>query len=204
MCVPPLAPLRCVLTPSQQWQSRDLHSRYTRLLFLPDAGAQHSKFSTEQTQRDRKSDTDTTWKHLVNFQKTLRVDADQISLIFIKKMSLCAELGLKSTHHSFSEVAIVRDSVITAKCHLATPAVRPCCALKHSRWMLMTKYGANLQRSSSVTDTQPVKSLGYTFCFVFCDHRICNFLTCEQKQHSAGVSERISINGPKEWSQGRC
>ncbi len=51
-----------------------LCSRYARLLFLPDVGAQH-RFSTEQNGCDRKPDTDTL-KHLVNFQnKTHSVNA---------------------------------------------------------------------------------------------------------------------------------
>ncbi len=62
---------------------------------------------------------------------------DQISLNFINRTSSFAEPGLKSTDQRFKEAAFARDSVITTKSHrLATPAVRPCCALERSRWVL--------------------------------------------------------------------
>ncbi len=58
---------------------------------------------------------------------------DHVSLNSINKISLCAELCLRSTDHRFSEAAVTLDSVITVKCHsLATPAVQMCCALKRS------------------------------------------------------------------------
>ena len=44
--------MHCISAPSQLWQSGALRSRYTGLLYLVDAGAQHSnsaEFSIEQT-----------------------------------------------------------------------------------------------------------------------------------------------------------
>ncbi len=75
------------------------------------------QFSTEQIEQDRKSDTDATVKHPVNFQnKTLCVDARiYISLKFVNKTALCTEPGLQSTGQRFLEAVIVRDSVITVK-----------------------------------------------------------------------------------------
>ncbi len=61
-----------------------------------------------------------------------------------------------------SEAAVALDSVITEQLRsLMTPAVQPCCALKHSRWML-TGNGARSksQRSRSLTHAQPVESTG--------------------------------------------
>ncbi len=56
------------------------------------------QFSTEQIERDRKSDTDTALKHTDNFRiKHSMLTPDHISLDFINKLSLCAELGLKLT-----------------------------------------------------------------------------------------------------------
>ena len=48
----PLAPVDCISRLLQLWQSGPFCSRYTRLLFLPEAGARcinSAKFSTEQT-----------------------------------------------------------------------------------------------------------------------------------------------------------
>ncbi len=54
--------------------------------------------STEQIEWDRKLDSDTTLKHLVNFRiKYSALMPDHISLNFINKLSLCAGAGQKST-----------------------------------------------------------------------------------------------------------
>ncbi len=92
------------------------------------------QFSTEQTEQDRKSDADTTLKHPVNFRiKHSVLTPDDVSLNFKSKLSLCAEPDLKWTDQRFSEAAVALDSVITTKSRsLVTPALRLCCALKHS------------------------------------------------------------------------
>ncbi len=73
------------------------------------------QFSTEQIEPDRKSDTDTTLNHPVNFRiKHSVLKPDHISLNFINKPSLCAESGLKSSDQKFSEAAVARDSEMNA------------------------------------------------------------------------------------------
>ncbi len=80
------------------------------------AGCTMQQFSSEQMGQDRKSYTDTTLKHSGKFriQHTV-LTPDHISLIFINKLSLCAEPGLKSTDQRFSEAAVAFDSVMIAK-----------------------------------------------------------------------------------------
>ncbi len=92
------------------------------------------QYSTEQIEQDRKSDTDATLKHLVNFEmKHSLLMPNHISHNFINKLSLCAELGLMSTEQRFSEAAVEPDSLIAVEsCSLTTPAVLLCCTLKCS------------------------------------------------------------------------
>ncbi len=111
------------------------------------------QFSTEQIEWDRKSHTDTTLKHPVNFQniKKSRLMLDCFSPNFI---NMCVRPGLKSIDQRFTEAAVALDPVITAKSHcLRTPAVPPCCALKHSR-LVLTEDRANLQHYSGIPKLQ--------------------------------------------------
>ncbi len=88
----------------------------------------------EQIQWDRKLDTDTTSKHLVNLRiKYSVLMPDHFSFNFINKLSLCAEPDLKSTDRRFSEVAVALDFVITVKSCLTTPAVWLCCTLNTAK-----------------------------------------------------------------------
>ncbi len=115
---------------------------------------------TEQSERDRKSDTDTTLKCLVNSRQK------HISQNFINNPSLCAEQGLKSTDQRFSEAAVALDSVISVNSRsLATPALQLCCAVKRSlkaagRCWWTEGHGVNMQQSHSGAHTRPVESWG--------------------------------------------
>ncbi len=125
MCMLPLAAAALCIDLLQLRQSGAPHNRYARLLFLPDTGAQRSNSAQSRC----------TLKHPVNCQNKKMSTPYHILLNFLNKSSLCVEPGLKLTDKWFSEAAIARNSVNTAKFRLS-PAVRPCWAVKRSRWVL--------------------------------------------------------------------
>ncbi len=125
----------------------------------------------EQIERDRKSATDTTLTHPVNFRiKHSLLTPDHISLSFINKASSCAESGLMSTDRRFLEAAVALDSEISAKsCSLATPVVRLlCCALKHRLSAANMLRFWNTRASSGILGSQRDSSdLVLSSCFLF-------------------------------------
>ncbi len=104
------------------------------------------QFSTEQMERDRKSDTDLTLKHPVYFRiKHSVLTPEHILLNFINKHLLCAEPGLKSTDQRFSEAADtlnlilpVQDlhvTVLESQICETEPAAQSKASLLKTEWM---------------------------------------------------------------------
>ncbi len=85
----PLILLQCVSTLSWQRQSRAFHSRYTRLLSLPDTEAQDGTSAQRRSSRTE-SQTDTTLKHSVNIRnKILHVDTIYFTKIHKQNIIMC-------------------------------------------------------------------------------------------------------------------
>ncbi len=113
------------------------------------------QFSTEQIERDRKLDTDTTVKHPVNFRiKHSMLMPGHISLNFINKPSLIAETGLKPTNQRFSES--LSEFLIVSWLQLSG-----CAALWNAAWT--QPVGVDGQRSTEQTCNgavlEPISSL---------------------------------------------
>ncbi len=109
------------------------------------------QFSTEQIERDRKSDTDTTLRRQANFRnETHPVEARSHFTKLHKQNVVMCGARLKSTDQRFLEAAIVRDSV------------RCCSAVLYSETQLVgvdrqwsTEQAENTHATSGIPGVRP-------------------------------------------------